>query len=507
MILSDILPKAANKWGKATAAIMVNGEKETFEGLFQKSKKLEVILATTLEGQTRLIASCLPKSFISLASIHAILQTGSAYIPLDPHGAGERNAWILQDCQPEAIITNLVWAAQLREILDCPIVQIPIQEEGLVLLIFRWEMPTPLAKDLAIILYTSGSTGQPKGVQISHQNAWAFISWASQTFDLPTGVVATSIAPFHFDLSVFDIYVSALKGMQLLLLDQKTCQNPYLLASLFDTYQVHTSYATPSLLVSMLRFGRMHKFKHQSIKQVLFAGEVFPVEQLRKLQQNWNQASFYNLYGPTETNVVSYYPIPNEISDERTTPFPIGKICFGSHAMIYDGQDIREFSAHEEGELVISGPTVTQGYVNDEEKNQDVFLFDKQGKRYYKTGDWVQLDKEGNFIFIGRKDRMVKRRGYRIELAELERSLLSHPGIEHTAVLSLQEEASIRIIAFICLEENHASSLDRIAINQFLLQCLPAYFLPDEIRTLDQLPLTSTQKIDYQKLKTTIISA
>lgn len=276
-----------------------------------------------------------------------------------------------------------------------------------------------------------------------------------------------------------------------MLIDQKSTKNPRLAAQWFEQYQVHTCYATPSFLKLMLRHGRLHKFDFSKLKNVLFAGEVFDIQSLRELKSMWKQAAFFNLYGPTETNVVTYFPIPDIIANEQEYPFPIGKLCAGATAKLWDGNTFLTMKG--EGELAISGPSVTPGYLGLADKMDKSFVKDQDGETYYLTGDWVGIDENGNLIFKGRKDRMVKRRGYRIELAELERALSAHDIIAEVACLAYEA----KIIAF-CATYRGTKLPDHIELNQFLLAYLPAYMLPDRYLHVDELPQTSTQKTDYQ---------
>jgi acyl-coenzyme A synthetase/AMP-(fatty) acid ligase len=232
---------------------------------------------------------------------------------------------------------------------------------------------------------------------------------------------------------------------------------------------------------------------------VLFAGEVFPVKHLRALQSLLPGPRYFNLYGPTETNVCTFYEIPPQIPEERTEPFPIGKACAHLQTKVVDEQG-HEVPDGEEGELCVAGPAVMQGYWSLSEQGAHAFLEDGSGRQWYKTGDIVTKDTDGNYLFMGRRDRMVKRRGYRVELGEIEAALYRHPTVAEAALIAISdEEAGVRVKAFLSCRGGKRPSL--IELKRFCAENLPLYMVPDLFSFPDSLPKTSTGKIDYQRLK------
>jgi acyl-coenzyme A synthetase/AMP-(fatty) acid ligase len=243
----------------------------------------------------------------------------------------------------------------------------------------------------------------------------------------------------------------------------------------------------------------MELHDYSSLRLVLFAGEVYPIGHLRTLRQRIPNPRYFNLYGPTETNVCTFYELPPPSADDRKDPYPIGVPCPHYQAMIVN-PDGREVNKGEEGELLIRGDGVMQGYWNLPEQNRRAFLDLGERGTWYRTGDLVAELPDGNMRFIGRKDRMVKKRGYRIELGEIESCLYRHSNVREAAVVALEDEVDgVRVIAHIVPREGERMSL--IELKQFCSQHLPLYFVPDLFRFHRQLPKTSTNKIDYQKLK------
>jgi acyl-coenzyme A synthetase/AMP-(fatty) acid ligase len=232
---------------------------------------------------------------------------------------------------------------------------------------------------------------------------------------------------------------------------------------------------------------------------VLYAGEVFPVPQLRALTEKWPHPRYFNLYGPTETNVCTYYETPALIPADRIEPYPIGYTCSHVATKVVD-PDGNVVEPGEEGELLVTGAGVMIGYWNLPANNAAAFVDDNAGRRWYRTGDLVVEDARDGYIFHGRRDRMVKRRGYRIELGEIEAGLATHPEVKEVAVIALPDnEAGVKIKAWLSTHDGKKLSL--IQLKQYSVDHLPKYMVPDQFGFVAALPRTSTDKIDYQTLK------
>jgi acyl-CoA synthetase (AMP-forming)/AMP-acid ligase II len=231
---------------------------------------------------------------------------------------------------------------------------------------------------------------------------------------------------------------------------------------------------------------------------VLFAGEVFPVKHLRELSRLWPHVEYFNLYGPTETNVCTYARIELPIPDGRTAPYPIGRPCAHCETRVLDTEGGSEVETGDEGLLYVAGPSVFPGYWNRPEQNSRAFI-ERDGRRWYNTGDVVRLDPADGYIYLGRRDRMVKRRGFRIELGEIERGLHQHESISEAGVVCVPDAAAgARIVAYLCARTPQRPSI--IEMKTFCARQLPSYMNPDVFTFLDALPRTSTDKIDYQGL-------
>lgn len=462
------------------------------------------------------------KSVDSVTAIFGILRSGACYVPLDPLAPVERQILIINDCSLRYLITTSRKLSQIKQILqktDCLeyIFVMDLNREEYqgslpdAKLFFKDDIYSaenneiePAGRmphdSLAYILYTSGSTGQPKGVMLSHKAALAFVDWSYRTFNVTPGDVVSSHAPLHFDLSVFDIFVSIKAGAKLCLVPQGLSSFPKSVVEFINNHKISIWYSVPSILTQLVLHGNLEEQKLSFLKQILFAGEVFPSKYLRRLMELIPHAKYYNLYGPTETNVISYYHVTKPPETDRA--IPIGELCDGVTSFIVNesGAMVKE---GEKGELYVTCPTLMDGYWNDTQKTESVLsknIYDPASDGpIYKTGDLVSWNGNGYLHYHGRCDTMVKSRGYRIELGEVEAALSSHPGIKEAAVTSVPDDKIGSIIKAIVVSRDKGE----ITVNEVKRFCswkLPHYMIPEIISIVDALPRTSTGKIDRKKL-------
>ena len=528
--LSRLLDEAAARRPNHTAVLDEHGRSLSFAVLRHGADRLATRLARWGAGRGDRVGLWLPKSLQTVTAIHGILRSGAAYVPVDPTGPALRAASIFAAAGVKAVVVDSSLAAALSDAWRGPgplprlILAVMKETEqpharspqpdgtppaGSAVGDAHWteimadDAPSPLAPcrdpdDLAYILFTSGSTGQPKGVMLSHANAFTFLDWCQETL----GPWAdddrfSSHAPFHFDLSVFDLFVSCRNAATLVLIGESLAKEPGLLGEFLAAGRISVWYSAPSILALLTRHGHLDRPGSAAPRLVLFAGEVFPVGPLRRLRQLWPEARLWNLYGPTETNVCTAHPIPAAIPDDRTEPYPIGTVCPPLRARVVDeeGQDV---PAGAIGELVIAGPGVMRGYFGQPELTARAFFIDAEELRWYRTGDLVVDDGAGCHQFHGRRDRMVKKRGYRIELGEIESALYRHDGVDRAAVVARADESGVSIAAFVALKPDQKRSI--IAMKRHCTVYLPNYMVPDTITFMSSLPATSTDKVDYQRL-------
>lgn len=459
------------------------------------------------------VGICLRKSADAVASLFGIMKAGAAYVPVDTTAPASRSTFIFHNCGVKALIVEARLVDGLRQefsqassvpeliVLDGVGAGVPLTQalDGLDVVNPASSMPSavPEPYHLVYILYTSGSTGRPKGVMLSQGNAACFIDWCSDVFQPNEHDRFSSHAPFHFDLSILDIYVSIKHGATLVIVEEQLCKEPARLAPWIAEKKLTVWYSAPSILSLMAQFGKMEQYDCSSLRLVLFAGEVFPIKYLKLLKSLWPHPRYFNLYGPTETNVCTFYEVPETIPESQTEPVPIGKACSYCRSLVVDELGA-EVARGDEGELCIAGPSVLDGYWDLPENTAKAFLPGRE-TRWYRTGDIVIELPDGNYKFLGRRDRMIKKRGYRIELGEIEAALYRHPAIKEAAVLVLPGDDGLPIKAFASTRDG--SKLSIIELKKFCSENLPLYMVPDVFCCLESLPKTSTDKIDYQKLK------
>lgn len=457
------------------------------------------------------VGLCAPKSIGSVASILGTLKAGAVYVPVDASAPPERNASIFDDCSVRMIIVARESVTALTKALGTPDRQ-PLAQFGelipydsdLVLIEGRRETgasrPAPSYKEVAYILYTSGSTGKPKGVIHTHDSALSFVDWCSATLEPVEEDRFSSHAPFHFDLSILDLYVPLKHGATVVLFGEEFGKMPPRLAAGIAERRVTVWYSTPSVLRLLVEYGRLERYDWSNLRLVLFAGEAFPIKYLRALKAAWPKPRYFNLYGPTETNVCTYFEVPREIQAGQEGPFPIGLTCENDRTKVVD-EEGGEVQPGGEGELLVAGGSVMAGYWNLPDKTEGAFAVDGEGIRWYKTGDLVRQEPDSGYAFLGRRDRMVKRRGYRVELGEIEAALYRHPCVLEAAAIALpDEDGGVSIKALLSCSGNAVPSL--VELKAYCSRNLPLYMVPDRFSILASLPKTSTDKIDYQLLRT-----
>jgi amino acid adenylation domain-containing protein len=505
--------RAAREFPSQRAVVEPGEESITYSELERLSNRLRDVLHASGVRPGDRVGIYMRKSIDAVASIYGILKLGAAYVPVDSGAPPARNAFILDNCAVKLAIVERRFAERLRHELQLlgrvpPVLLTEDAGGGQALAnAVQAAGETPVVNnatvapgDLAYILYTSGSTGKPKGVMLSHENATSFVEWCSETFAPQSNDRFSSHAPFHFDLSILDIHVPLKHGATLVLISEDIGKDPVRMAPMIAEERITCWYSAPSILSLLAQFGNLPRHDYSALRLVLFAGEVFPIKHLRVLTTLLPKPRYFNLYGPTETNVCTYYEVVPPIPPERNVPAPIGKVCSHLEGVVLAADGSVVAKSGEEGELCIAGRGVMQGYWSLPEQTGRAFHIDRAGRRWYRTGDIVVEASDGNYTYLGRRDRMVKRRGYRVELGEIEAGLYRHASIREAAVIALpDEEAGVRIKAFLSCRETKRPSL--IELKRFCADNLPLYMIPDQFVWCEALPKTSTDKVDYQRLK------
>lgn len=515
MILHQYLDDAVRRWPENLAIKEPEGGSITYRELGDLSDRLRDRLAHYGVRRGDRVGFWIRKSIDGVATIFGALKAGAAYVPVDPTAPPARNGYIFADCGVAAVVVERRFkdalCAELSKHGARPrmlVLEGSGDGKGLRAALDAEDGPGPAPPvptsvpepdDLAYILYTSGSTGKPKGVLLTHRNAVSFVEWCSTTLTPLPDDRFSSHAPFHFDLSILDIYSAVKHGAALVIVGEEVGKKPLELAQLIADMKITVWYSAPSILSLIAQYGKLESRDYSALRMVLFAGEVFPIARLKSLAKLWPHPRYFNLYGPTETNVCTFHEVVKPIPESRAEPMPIGKICSHLEGVVIDpeGRMVRQGA---EGELCIRGPGVTQGYWNLPEQSRNAFVTVGEGAAYYRTGDVVVEESGGDFRYLGRKDRMIKKRGYRVELGEIESCLYRHVDIHEAAVVALPDETlGMKVHAHIACKDGKKLSL--IALKTFCSQHIPIYMIPDVFTLHAALPKTSTDKVDYQTLK------
>jgi amino acid adenylation domain-containing protein len=495
----------------------MHGKSLTYAELWRLVNSLAQILKDRGVSRGDRVGIYMNKSLESAVSIYGIMHAGAAYVPLDPHAPPTRLAYVINDCGIKHLISKPEKLSQLTEVLENTnhvehIIGIH-PEDGLPIECAPWEMVWngvsenvvdvgTIEMDLAYILYTSGSTGNPKGIMHTHRSGLSFAEWAAQTYDLRADDRLSNHAPLHFDLSTFDFFASSIVGATTIIIPEALTKFPANMSNLMESEKISIWYSVPFALIQLLQRGGLSDRDLSALRWIIFAGEVFPTKHLRDLMNTLPDINFSNLYGPTETNVCTYYHV--ECIPEGDETIPIGNVCGNAEGLVVDSED-NIVERGEVGELLIRGGTVMRGYWNQPEKTKQGFyhrsVFGFLEDLFYRTGDLVQLDQDNNYRYLGRKDRQIKTRGYRVELDEIEVALLSHPIVEEAAVYPIPDGQGSNLIEASVVPKPGQDVTESDLIDHIGKQ-LSHYAVPVRVDILEVFPRTSTGKIDRRELQT-----
>ncbi len=442
-------------------------------------------------------------------AVYGILSAGAAYVPLDPAAPPARIQSLIADCGIDVVISEPNRTRLLRQLSGSLKVVIGIEDDaGIEAECIGWNVldnfpDDPVesgltAGDLAYVIYTSGSTGVPKGIMHSHASAMAYARAGAEAYSLDTSDRLSNFPPLHFDQSTFDFFSGPLAGSCTVLITEDVMRFPINLAAFIETEKLTVWYSVPMPLIQMLVNDALDQRDLSSVRWILYGGESFPPKYLRGLLRRFPAATISNVYGPAETNQCTYYHFSNaaEVPDEGV---PIGPAWRWAKSRIVDPADPGGDTVCE-GELMISSPTMMMGYWGGRYPEVFVDVDEPDGtRRYYRTGDFVREDQTGTLVFLGRRDRMVKSRGQRVELDEIESAINSLKTVTEAAVFAEPDaDGSVNIVAALIPAD---AELAKSRLLSSLQPLLAPAAIPSRFEFVDKFPRTTSGKIDRVLLK------
>jgi amino acid adenylation domain-containing protein len=505
-------------------AVCANGELTSYGELELESNRIAYALRDIGVERGDRVALLMPKSPAAIASMLGALKADATYVPLDCSNPPIRLIQILELLRCKCIIASGPTGSLLREV-RARLRLVPSPKIIWLDPAQPWddehkpsftqsdirELPSaPVATsnrsdDLAHILFTSGSTGVPKGVTITHGNILAFLRWAWAYFGINSSDRVSQHAPLFFDLSTFDIFGALGAGAQVHLIPPELNLLPHKLAEHIRESQLTQWLSAPSVLTLLSKYQLVRNGDFQSLRRVMWCGETIPTPTLIDWMRRLPHVRFTNLYGPTETTIASsYYTVPTCPTNERD-PIPIGTACEREHLAVLD-DSLRPVPDNEIGEIYIAGEGLSPGYWRDPDATRRAFLprpgAGGPSDRIYRTGDLATRNSEGVIYFIGRKDTQIKSRGYRIELGEIETALNALPRLRESAVLGLQTNGFEQwIICCAYVPTAGCEGVHPVALRQILARTLPSYMLPVRWLSCSSLPRNASGKVDRNGLR------
>lgn len=512
-LLPDVILESADRYPDHPAFRCGNIQL-TYAQLADRMSRLAGLLKELGVRRGDRVGIYLNRSIETAIAIYGIMSAGAVYVPLDPNAPISRIRALLHDCGIQHLVTNVTQNRNLKRLLAEPGPLTHIIGTGTELPVETiswatvWSMPGSgpsnsrvLPSDLAYIMYTSGSTGMPKGIMHTHESGLAYAKLSAQTYQLEHSDRLGNHAPIYFDICTLGYFTSPLVGATTVIVPDAYTKMPASLSQLMENEALTVWYSVPLALTQLLHRGVLDARDLSSLRWILFGGTVFPPKYLKQLMQLWPNARFSNVYGPAEVNQCTYYHLESPPATEA--PIPLGQIWDHTRMLILDERD-EEVTSGEQGELLIQSITMMQGYWNQPDLTDRGFFrrTNPNGRTdtYYRTGDLVRQDEDGVLHFLGRKDQQVKVRGYRVELEGVENVLASHEAVREAAVFPYLDEADeIMIIGAVQLREGAVIEQEKLLVS--LKGRLPQYAMPQKIFIVEDFPRTGSGKTSRSELR------
>ncbi len=507
--ISQILTQSAHRVPNKTA-FQSGNESITFSEADQKTNQIAHFLITKGLKKGDRVGVFLNRNERSALAVHGILKAGGVFVPIDMDAPTERIQFILDDCKVNFLISEEGLANKLKTFIDSissELVILGIEIAHTTHSFFSWKSINHfrthvpdikiLSSDLAYIMYTSGTTGFPKGIMHTHYSGLSYAKLSKDLYKITESDVVANHSPLHLDMSTLGYITAPLAGATCIILGKQYSVFPASLSELIEQEKITVWYSVPLVLQQLLERGDLKNRDLSSLRWVLFGGEPFPVHQLNQFLEHCPNAFFSNVYGPAEVNQCTFYNHKGKI--KKYDSVPLGLVWSDTDHLILDENNI-EIKQGDVGELLIHSSTMMYGYWNNQELTiksiLDIVSTSGVKKKYYKTGDLVKEDDNGFLHFMGRKDRQIKTRGHRLELSEIEETILRYNETKLAACYSYKINGVNEIFASVVLRSD--ALIEEVELK--LRKALPKYSVPKLILETKKLPRTSAGKVDYEKL-------
>ena len=469
----------------------------TYKHVLDEAKAIGTKLCNRLNVKCRPILIYMDKSPAVLSAFWGCVFSRNFYVPLDTGMPDMRIRLIVENLKPAAVITDMAYYDLARKYSNNvfifeEMIETPVDEE-----VLEARLSSAIDTDPVYVLYTSGSTGVPKGVVVSHRSLIDYVEQFCNEIDITENDVIANQAPFYFDASLIDIYCTLRSCGTMGIVPLEYFSIPLKLLDFLQKYEVTTIRWVPSAMKMVSTFKGFKSIRPDKLRKVIFGAESMPTKVYNYWKENYPDAVFVQIYGPTEiTGVCTYHIIDRDYADDET--IPIGKAFKNTEVFLLDEDDKLINRSDITGEICVKGSCLALGYYNAKEKSDAVFVQNPLNPYYsekiYRTGDLARYNERKELVFVSRKDFQIKHMGHRIELGEIETAVMALPNVANACCLYDQDKQ--KIVLFY-----ETDAYDDITIVEALKDRLQRYMLPNVLHKTEDMPMLKNGKVDRVKLK------